>query len=189
MTPTQPNWDRIAQALDGEAVELTDQERQLAEEFSQNEIAIAGSLDVRLPEAALERARNRIHAATASSMWKHVRYAFYTGICAAAMLVISLGTWRLANWWDRMPVRPGWELTYQQTYQLFETPEQQTSAELQALQNTLWSLNGDTNGGQESAESTTVSEDELWRQWLMEGTDSQLQGRRSLSANSNLSVS
>lgn len=85
-------FDRVARWLDGEPIELSGVERELADEFRRNEKALVGVVDTALPDRADQRAHRRVHAALRGvRIRKRVRLAFMSGVSAAAMIVITLG--------------------------------------------------------------------------------------------------
>jgi len=79
-------YERVARWLDGESVELTEAERQLAAEIRAGEAALAGRLDVELPSAALVRTARRMSAAAAGSG----RSAWWAAVGAAAAVAAAL---------------------------------------------------------------------------------------------------
>jgi len=84
-------FDRVARWLDGEQIQLTDGERELADDFLRSEKAL-GDASIPLPSRAEQRAYRRIVAALRGvRIRKRVRLAFMSGVSAAAMIVISLG--------------------------------------------------------------------------------------------------
>ena len=84
-------FDRVARWLDGEQIQLTDSERELADDFLRSEKAL-GDASIPLPSQADQRAHRRVAAALRGvRIRKRVRLAFMSGVSVAAMIVISLG--------------------------------------------------------------------------------------------------
>ena len=84
-------FDRVARWLDGEQIQLTDSERELADDFLRSENTL-GAAAIPLPSQADQRAHRRVAAALRGvRIRKRVRLAFMSGVSAAAMIVISLG--------------------------------------------------------------------------------------------------
>jgi len=85
-------FDRVARWLDGEQIQLTETEQQLADDFRNNENALGDTPAVQLPAEADQRTKRRIIAALRGvKIRKRVRLAFMSGVSAAALIVISLG--------------------------------------------------------------------------------------------------
>jgi hypothetical protein len=84
-------FDRVARWLDGEPIQLTDIERELADDFLRSEKALDDA-SIPLPSQAQQRAHRRVVSALRGvRIRKRVRLAFMSGVSAAAMIVISLG--------------------------------------------------------------------------------------------------
>lgn len=88
-------FERAARSLDGERLDLSAAERDLAGEVRRLDASLAGAMDTPVPARATARASRRLVAALAAmKMWRHVQVGFLSGVSAAALIVISLG---LAN--------------------------------------------------------------------------------------------
>ncbi|MHC4715946.1 MAG: hypothetical protein ACYS5V_03185 [Planctomycetota bacterium] len=88
MAPTTEQYERIGRFLDGEPVELTPQERALADEIAAAERSLGASLDVSMPPRALHRIHGRLGAELRGrrSVW---RWARWVSAVAAAVVVFA----------------------------------------------------------------------------------------------------
>jgi len=85
-------FERAARSLDGERLDLSAAERDLAGEVRRLDASLAGAMDTPVPARATARANRRLVGALAAmKMWRHVRVGFLSGVSAAALIVISLG--------------------------------------------------------------------------------------------------
>ncbi|HUU22031.1 MAG TPA: hypothetical protein VM389_05790, partial [Phycisphaerae bacterium] len=60
MEPNDQQYERIAQSLDGEPIELTDEEKSVAEEIRRSERELGTILAATPPARAMIRARRRM---------------------------------------------------------------------------------------------------------------------------------
>ena len=121
-------FDRVARWLDGEQIQLTDSERELADDFLRSEKALGDAAATPLPSQADRRAHLRVAAALRGlRLPKRVRLAFMSGVSAAAMIVISLG---LINLMTTGSILPGYDpLAWlfddgEQSQEVWRMPEQ-----------------------------------------------------------------
>ena len=139
----EQQFKRVARALDGQVVDLTPAERELADEIRRMDSDLSGALQTPIGPKAAERGRRRMVAALAGgNMWKHVRVGFLSGVSAAAMIVIALG---LANLMATGSVLPGDDAVSMQIWEQWAMSKQEAAtemlasdlAELEAVQSTL----------------------------------------------------
>ena len=91
MKPTEEQFERVARWLDGEPVELSAAEREIADAIQRDERRMAAELDVSTPTAAMARARRRATAALAGRRRRWWPAVAATAAAAAIVLVaISL---------------------------------------------------------------------------------------------------
>ena len=101
-------FERAARSLDGERLDLSSAERDLADEVRRLDASLAGAMDTPAPARATARASRRLAAALAAmNTWRHVRVGFFSGVSAAALIVISLG---LANLMVTGSILPDYDL-------------------------------------------------------------------------------
>jgi hypothetical protein len=93
MTVNEESYERVARRLDGEEIALSPEERALAEEIARDEAALADSLDVRAPQAAIDRARRRMTAEMGRPSLHLLRRIAWTAAAAAAILVVAVLAW------------------------------------------------------------------------------------------------
>ncbi|MDP7636304.1 MAG: hypothetical protein QF577_02020 [Phycisphaerae bacterium] len=162
----EQQFKRVARALDGQAVDLTPAERELADEILRMDSDLSGALQTPIGPKAAERARRRLAAALAGgNMWKHVRVAFLSGVSAAAMIIIAMG---LANLMVTGSVLPD-DAVSMQIWERWVMPKQKAAtemlandlAELDAVQSTLVEM---------WEEDPDYEAREFWRLWGEEST-------------------
>ncbi|MCE5278345.1 MAG: hypothetical protein ABFD92_01230 [Planctomycetaceae bacterium] len=95
MTYTEQQYERVGRWLDGHAVELTGDERRLAEELRDGEAALC-ALEVHVPPAVMARAHRRLTAAAARPNRFRLALKYLVGveaaaIAGAAMILVTLG--------------------------------------------------------------------------------------------------
>lgn len=85
-------YERVQQWLEGQNVELSDAQRQAAEELQQDQQRLGRLLDVPMPAQALQRARRRMVAELARPRFNWRRWAVPVGgaLAAAAALVLAV---------------------------------------------------------------------------------------------------
>ncbi len=91
MEYTDRQYERVAEWLDGEPVELTPHERALAEEIPALEAKLSGTMAVEIPPEAREQTKRRLAAELARPgvRWGRVRQAF--AVAAVLAVVASAG--------------------------------------------------------------------------------------------------
>jgi len=100
MEPNDQQYERIARWLDGEPVELTDEERSVAEEIRRSEGELGTILPATPPAKAMIRARRRMQAELARprrARMPSVRYAAVAAAAAAAILIALAMFWHSAR--------------------------------------------------------------------------------------------
>lgn len=95
MTYTEQQYQRVAQWLDGQAVELTGDERRLADDIRSGEATLY-ALEAHVPPAAMARARRSLIAAAAKPSRFRLALKYLVGveaaaIAGAAMILVTLG--------------------------------------------------------------------------------------------------
>jgi hypothetical protein len=90
MTTQETQHERVARYLDGERVELSADERALADELRAGEGFLAADLDVRCTAAARRRAQRRLYAAVSARPRRSLRFVALAGSVAAAAAVVLL---------------------------------------------------------------------------------------------------
>jgi hypothetical protein len=90
-------YNRVAKRLDGKNIELAAAERSVAKAFCRDEHALAGLLDVELPEGLRQDYTRIVRRARAKTIFRHVRFGFYSGCIAAALLFLAMGLTRLTT--------------------------------------------------------------------------------------------
>ena len=93
MTDNDRQYERVARFLDGDPIELTDQEREIAEELQGDEAALVGRLDAAPPLGTMGRARRRMQAELARPRWRAFRYAPRAAVAAAVVAAIFALVW------------------------------------------------------------------------------------------------
>lgn len=91
MKPGTEQFDAVARWLDGQAVELTAQEKALAEELQANERQVGPLLEAPMDAAVLEHVRQRLR--NRRVVWRRVvqlRYVASAAASAAAVLLVAL---------------------------------------------------------------------------------------------------
>ncbi len=86
-------FDNIARYLDGEQVELTDEQRRLADEIRADEASLSGALDVEMPARAMRNVRRRIADELAPPRGRRrlfYRVATSAAIAASILLATAL---------------------------------------------------------------------------------------------------
>ncbi len=86
-------YERVARYLDGDPVELTSRERELAEEVRSGEVIVTAGIDRRVRHRAMDQARRRMSAELARPTRRKALLACVTAaeaIAVAAVLVIAL---------------------------------------------------------------------------------------------------
>jgi hypothetical protein len=163
----EQQFKRVARALDGQAVDLTPAERELADEIRRMDSDLSGALQTSIGPKTAERARRRMAAALAGgNMRKHVRVAVLSGVSAAAMIIIALG---LANLMVNGSVLPDYDAVSMQIWERWARPKQEAAtemlandlAELEAVHSTLVEL---------WEEDPDYEAREFWRLWGEEST-------------------
>ena len=91
MALNDAQYERIARRLDGQDVELSEQERMAADEIRRRQVGLAAMLDVNAPPKVLAGARRRMRAALIGPAQPR-RRSFYLAVAttAAAVLVAML---------------------------------------------------------------------------------------------------
>lgn len=93
MELNERQYQRVARYLDGEPVQLSETERQLAEEIRQAERELAPKLEVQPPGETVERALRRITAALARRRRRVL--PFIAPAVAAAAIVVAVAAMHL----------------------------------------------------------------------------------------------
>lgn len=90
MTPNEEQYERIGRYLDGEDIELSDEQRELAAEIRQDLGLLGERLSCDPPAASVDRARRRMHAAQAGQKQRYTlaRFGALAGLGAAAALLV-----------------------------------------------------------------------------------------------------
>ncbi|HUU58281.1 MAG TPA: hypothetical protein VMZ50_01955 [Phycisphaerae bacterium] len=100
MEPNDQQYERIAQSLDGEPIELTDEEKSVAEEIRRSERELGTILAATPPARAMIRARRRMQAELARprrARMPSVRYAAVAAAAAAAIIIALAMFWHSAR--------------------------------------------------------------------------------------------
>ena len=98
--------------LDGQAVELTNQERRLAEQIASGGAVVTAGIDARLRRQAIDRAKRSMTARLAKNRRRKAILACFTtaeSIAVAAVLVIAITLQTMApllhmNIWNNVPL-------------------------------------------------------------------------------------
>ncbi len=93
MELNEREYECIARWLDGEEVELTDRQRQVAMEIRRDEQRLAGLLDVGPAEGAIDRAHRRMEASSVRVRRWPLRLGQFVAVAAAIMLIVGIGLW------------------------------------------------------------------------------------------------
>ncbi len=93
-TLNEEQYERIAGWLDGEAVELSGDERAAAEEIRSDEAHIAAAMEMPAPRAATDRARRRLTAALAHPKLRWRRVGTFAAASAAAAALLAVLLWQ-----------------------------------------------------------------------------------------------
>jgi hypothetical protein len=88
MTYEPHHYERVARAMDGETVDLTETERQLMADLQADEQQLASALQATPSPAAMQRARRRLHAAVAKNTSPWTRPIGLAGAVAAGILLL-----------------------------------------------------------------------------------------------------
>lgn len=110
---TDEQYERVARYLDGEPLELTDRELELAEEIRAGEAVVTAGIDPRLRHRAMDKARRRMSAELARPTRRRAVLACFAAaeaVAVAAVLVIALTLQGIApaptpaNSWTDVPL-------------------------------------------------------------------------------------
>jgi len=93
MTLNEQQYQRVACWLDGQDVELSDEELAVGREIRSGQAQLADSLQVAAPQAVLDRAQRRVSARLARSARPLGRYLRPVAAAAAAVLVAAVYFW------------------------------------------------------------------------------------------------
>jgi hypothetical protein len=98
MEYSETQYRRVARHLDGESVELTADERALAEEMQQLQGTVAGELDVAVPGSALRSARWRLRSELTTDRKPARRWARWVAAASvAASVALAVSVWMTAS--------------------------------------------------------------------------------------------
>jgi len=92
---TEQQYDRLARLLDGEAMDLTDQEKLALDEIASLEADLRGRLDTEIPDGVVSRVGRRLAHATAPAPPVRLRVWWGRRLAVAAALLLALG----GAWW------------------------------------------------------------------------------------------
>lgn len=129
MNPNDPHDEKIARYLDGESVELTDEQRAQARELRAGEAELSGALAVPCPPEARRRALRRMHAAVQASPRRSLRWVLWSGSVAAAAAVVLLAVHLF--WKPALPTGTVVEITHVPTDVLEQALESSTDLDLE----------------------------------------------------------
>ncbi len=90
MTPSNDDYELVARRLDGEAVELTAEQRSLAEEIAADSEAVAPALDAQLPPGLLHRVAAGFRPARPAR--RALRWGIPLAAAAAVAVAVVLAT-------------------------------------------------------------------------------------------------
>ena len=93
MSMTESNYERIALWLDGESIELTADERAVADEIRRDELLLDSPIDAADQRHALDRAANRMRAALARPRRRKRFLGLLTAAEAVAVAAVLIMTW------------------------------------------------------------------------------------------------
>ncbi|MHC4983298.1 MAG: hypothetical protein ACYTF6_09050 [Planctomycetota bacterium] len=87
---SEGQYERIGRLLDGEDVELSAEERQVAEEIRRDEAGLASAIEAARPRVSLNRARRRMIAALARPRVRPLRIGALAAAAVAAAVVLTV---------------------------------------------------------------------------------------------------
>jgi len=90
---TEQQYERVARYLDGESVELTARQRELAEEIRAGRATVTAGIDPRMSRRAIDKARRRMSAELARPRRRKISLACLAAaeaVAVAAVLIIAL---------------------------------------------------------------------------------------------------
>ncbi len=93
MAMTESNHERIARWLDGESIELTADERAVADEIRRDELLLDSPIDARDQRQAMDRAANRMRASLARPRRRKRYLGWLTAAEAVAVAALLIVTW------------------------------------------------------------------------------------------------
>lgn len=93
MAMSEANYERIGRWLDGEPIELTSEERMVADEIRRDQLVLDVPIDPRRQHQAMDHARRRMTAELARPSRRKRYLALLTSVEAAAVAALLLVTW------------------------------------------------------------------------------------------------
>ena len=90
MALNDAQYERIARRLDGQDVELSEQERMAAEQIRRRQVNLAAMLDVNAPPKALAKARRRMRGAVVGRARPRRRSLYLAVATAAAAVLVAM---------------------------------------------------------------------------------------------------
>ena len=136
MAMTESNCERIARWLDGESIELTVDERAVADDIRRDELLLDSPIDPTDQRRAMDRAANRMRAALARPRRRKRYLGLLTAAEAVAVAALLIMTWTLHV------VSNGDDLSLPNVYVL-ATADLDTVDELDIFQDELDSIQAD----------------------------------------------
>ena len=95
MAMTESTYERIARRLDGESIELTADERAVADEIRRDGLLLDSPIDPTDQRQAMDRAANRMRAALARPRRRKRYLGLLTAAEAVAVAALLIMTWTL----------------------------------------------------------------------------------------------